>query len=62
MRDDAEVIVSVVGDLKRENDETQMPTDIQATILEIVLSNGGQAEYDQVMKMYCQRTTWKKSL
>ena len=35
-----------------ENDNSSMPTDIQTTILEIVLANGGQSEYDMVMKMY----------
>ncbi len=33
-------------------DESLMPTDIQATILNIVLANGSKADYDRVMGMY----------
>lgn len=53
MKGDAEVLAECRKRFDAyEEDITSMPTDIQHTILEIVLSNGGQKEYDQVMKMY----------
>jgi puromycin-sensitive aminopeptidase len=53
LKDDAEVVAECRRRFNGyEDDITLMPADIQATILQIVLQNGGQAEYDQTMKMY----------